>query len=54
VTLRLPGEESLRVGLSDYTVSLEEIPGFTRPPPNVDRSTFHSSDLLIVGRIHDL
>jgi hypothetical protein len=54
VTLRLPSEETPRVGLSDYTVGLEEIPGFYEPPPDMDRSTFHSSDLLIVGRTHDL
>jgi hypothetical protein len=54
VTLRLPTGQPLRVGLSDYTVGLEEIPGFTEPPPDVDRSTFHSSDLLIVGRTHEL
>jgi hypothetical protein len=54
VTLRLPTGQPLRVGLSDYTVGLEEIPGFTKPSPDVDRSTFHSSDLLIVGRTHDL
>jgi hypothetical protein len=54
VTLRLPGEESPRVGLSDYTVGLEEIPGFVEPPPDVDRSTLHSSDLVIVGHTHEL
>jgi hypothetical protein len=54
VTLRFPGGQPLRVGLSDYSVGLEEIPGFTERPPEVDRSTFHSSDLLIVGRTHDL
>ena len=54
VTLRLPGEEPLRAGLSDYTVGLEEIPGFTEPPPNVDRSTLHSSDLVVVGRTREL
>jgi hypothetical protein len=54
VTLRLLGQEPLRVGLSDYTVGLEEIPGFTEPPPDVDRSTLHSADLVIVGRTHEL
>jgi hypothetical protein len=53
-TLRLPSDGPLRVGLSDYTVGLEELPSFTKPPPYVDRSTFHSSDLLIVGRTHEL
>jgi hypothetical protein len=52
VTLRLLGEDPLRVGLSDYTVGLAEIPGFTERPPDVDRSTSHSSDLLIVGRTY--
>ena len=54
VTLRLVGGGSLRIGLSDYTVGLEEVPGFTKPPPEVDRSTLHSSDLVIVGRTHEL
>jgi hypothetical protein len=54
VTLRLPGGQPLRVGLSDYTVGLEGIPGFAERPPDVDRSTLHSSDLLVVGRTHDL
>jgi hypothetical protein len=54
VTLRLPTGKPLRVGLSDYTVGLEEIPGFTKPPPDVERSTFHSSDLVIVRRTHAL
>lgn len=54
VTLRLPTGQHLRAGLSDYTVGLEEIPGFTEPPPNVDRSTLHSSDLVVVGRTHEL
>jgi hypothetical protein len=52
VTLRLPTGRPLRVGLSDYTVGLEEIPGFTERPPDVDRSTFHSSDLVVVGRTY--
>jgi hypothetical protein len=54
VTLRLDGGQPLRVGLSDYTVGLEGIPGFTEPPPDVDRSTSHSSDLVVVGRTHQL
>jgi hypothetical protein len=54
VTLRFPSGQPLRVGLSDYTVGLEEIPGFTERPHDVDRSTLHSSDLVIVGRTHDL
>ena len=54
VTLRVSGEEPLRVGLSDYTVGLGEIPGFTERPSDVERSTFHSSDRVIVGRTHEL
>jgi hypothetical protein len=54
VTLRFSSGQPLRVALSDYTVGLEEIPGFTERPHDVDRSTFHSSDLVIVGRTHDL
>jgi hypothetical protein len=54
VTLREPTGQPLRVGLCDYTVGLEEIPGFTSPPPEVDRSTFHSSDLLVIGRTYEL
>jgi hypothetical protein len=54
VTLRLPGEGPLRIGLSDYTVGLEDIPDYTESPPDVDSSIFHSSDLLVVGRTHEL
>lgn len=54
VTLRFFAGQPLQVVSSDYTVGLEEIPGFTGPPPDVDRSTFHSSDLVIVGSTHEL
>ena len=54
VTLRLTTGQHLRVALTDYTVGLEEMPGFTEPSPDVYRSTLHSSDLVIVGRTHDL
>jgi hypothetical protein len=53
VTLRLPGGEPLKVGLSDYTVGLEEIPGYTEPPPDVDRSASHSSALVVLGRVYE-
>jgi hypothetical protein len=43
-----------RISLSDYTVGLERIPGFTPRPRHLDRSPDHSSDLVVVGRIHHL
>jgi hypothetical protein len=54
VTLRSSGGRPLRIGLSDYTAGLEELPGYSEPPPEVDRAALHSSDLLIVGRTHEL
>jgi hypothetical protein len=54
VALRVRGTEPLRISLSDYTVGLKRIPGFTPRPPYLDRSPDHSSDLVIVGRMHHL
>lgn len=54
VTLRFRGPEPRRISLSDYTVGLERIPGFTPRPSHLDRSPDHSSDLVVVGRIHHL
>jgi hypothetical protein len=53
VTLRLQGTKRPRISLSDYTVGLEQIPGFTPRPPHLDRSPDHSSDLLVVRRTHE-
>jgi hypothetical protein len=54
VTLRFRGPGPGRISLSDYTVGLERIPGFTPRPRQLDRSPDHSSDLMVVGRIHHL
>jgi hypothetical protein len=54
VTLRFLGPQPGRISLSDYTVGLERIPGFTPRPRHLDRSPDHSSDLVVVGRIHHL
>ena len=53
VTLRLPGSEPPRISLSDYTVGLEQVPGFTARPAHLDRSLDHSSDLVVVGRTYN-
>jgi hypothetical protein len=54
VALRFRGPAPGRIALSDYTVGLERIPGFTPRPNHLDRSPDHSSDLVVVGRIHHL
>ena len=36
--------------ISDYTVGLEQLPGFTPRPPALNRSPDHSSDIIVVGR----
>jgi hypothetical protein len=54
VTLRLPGSEPARVWLSDYTVGLDAVPGYRPRPADLTRSPDHSSDLVIVGRGHEV
>jgi hypothetical protein len=54
VTLRFRGPTPGRIAISDYTVGLEPVPGLTPRPRHVDRSPDHSSDLMVVGRIHHL
>jgi hypothetical protein len=54
VTLRFLGPGPGRISLSDYTVGLEPIPGFTPRPRQLDRSPDHSSDLVVVGRTYRL
>ena len=50
VALEVRGGGVPQFYVSDYTVGLERIPGFTARPPVLDRSPYHSSDLLVVGR----
>jgi hypothetical protein len=54
VTLRLPGSGAARVWLSDYTVGLDAVPGYHPRPADLTRSPDHSSDLVIVGRDHEV
>jgi hypothetical protein len=49
VVLQLRGGAP-RLYVSDYTVGLEQLPGFTPRPPALDRSPHHSSDIVVVGR----
>ena len=49
-TLRLPGAGLPRIYVSDYTVGLEQIPGFTPRPADLARSPAHNSDIVVVGR----
>jgi hypothetical protein len=50
VTMRLRGSAVPQLYVSDYTVGLEQLPGFTPRPPALDRSPYHSSDIVVVGR----
>lgn len=52
VTLRLPGPEPPRISLSDYTVGLEQVPGFTPRPADLERSPDHGADLVVVSRTY--
>ncbi len=52
VTLRSLGPEPPRIALSDYTVGMEQVPGFTPRPSDLERSPDHSSDLVVVGRTY--
>jgi hypothetical protein len=49
VTLRLRGSAP-QLYVSDYTVGLEQLPGFAPRPPALDRSPYHTSDIVVVGR----
>ncbi len=49
VTLRLRGSVP-QLYVSDYTVGLEQLPGFAPRPPALDRSPYHTSDIVVVGR----
>jgi hypothetical protein len=49
-TLRLRGAGLPRIYVSDYTVGLEQVPGFRPRPTDLARSPAHSSDIVIVGR----
>ena len=50
VTMRLRGSAVPQLYVSDSTVGLEQLPGFTPRPPALDRSPYHSSDIVVVGR----
>ena len=54
LTLRFRGPAPRRISLSDHTVGLQRIPGFSPRPKHLDRSPDHSSDLVVVGRTHHL
>jgi hypothetical protein len=50
VTMRLRGTGLPRIYVSDYTVGLEQVPGFRPRPADLARSPAHSSDIVVVGR----
>jgi hypothetical protein len=50
VALQLRGSGAPQLYVSDYTVGLKQLPGFTQRPPALDRSPYRSSDILVVGR----
>jgi hypothetical protein len=50
VTMRLRGTGLPRIYVSDYTVGLEQVPGFGPRPADLARSPAHSSDIVVVGR----
>jgi Peptidase family M28 len=50
VTMQLRGVGLPRIHVSDYTVGLEQVPGFTPRPADLARSPAHSSDIVVVGR----
>jgi hypothetical protein len=50
LTLQLRGSTVPQLYVSDYTVGLEQLPGLTPRPPGLDRSPYHSSDIVVVGR----
>jgi hypothetical protein len=50
VTLQVRSDNTPRIYVSDYTVGLEQVPGFHRRPAGLDRSPDRRSDLVIAGR----
>ena len=46
---RLPGAGLPRIYVSDYTVGLEQIIGYTPRPADLARSPAHNSDIVVVG-----
>jgi hypothetical protein len=50
LTLYLRGSADPQLYVGDYTVGLEHLPGFTPRPPALDRSPYHTSDIVVVGR----
>jgi hypothetical protein len=50
LTLRLRGSAGLQLYVGDYTVGLEQLPGFAPRPPALDRSPYHTSDIVVIGR----
>jgi hypothetical protein len=50
MTPRLRGGADPQLCVGDYTVGLEQLPRFTPRPPALDRSPYHSSDIVVVGR----
>jgi hypothetical protein len=48
--LRPLGAGLPRIYVSDYTLGLEQIPGFTPRPADLARSPAHNSDIVVVGR----
>jgi hypothetical protein len=50
LTLQLRGTDLPRIYVSDYTVGLDELPGFRPRPAGLVRSPAHSSDIVVVGR----
>ena len=50
MTLRLRGSADPQLYVSDYTVGLDQLPGLAPRPPGLDRSPYHTSDIVVVGR----
>jgi hypothetical protein len=50
LTLRLRGSTDPQLYVGDYTAGLEQLPGFTPRPPALDRSPYHTSDIVVAGR----
>jgi hypothetical protein len=49
-TLRLPVPDFLGSTFSDYTMRLEQVPGFKPRPADLARSPAHNSGIVVVGR----
>jgi hypothetical protein len=52
MTLRLRGSADPQLYVSDYTVGLEQLPGLAPRPPALDRSPYHTSEIVVVGRTY--